>query len=137
MLLPTLALPGLDLARANVETCLRLTLSINDAFRQFSELNQKTIDTALAGERIQYRTGVAYQPALLARWPSYALNYAAEALATVQAAAADVMKTLCAPSGQPARLVGDDSVVTVLDTVAPRPSVILDAQGEVVKRLTP
>jgi hypothetical protein len=47
------------------------------------------------------------------------------------------METLCAPSGQPARLVGDDSVVTVLDAVAPRPSVILDAQGEVVKRLTP
>ncbi|MDR5781623.1 hypothetical protein QCE63_19675 [Caballeronia sp. LZ065] len=126
MLSPTLTPPGFDFVRANVETCLRLTLTMNDALRQFSELNRKTIDTALAGE--------AYQSPLLARWPSHALNYATEAFETLHATAADVMATLIAPTTTDhARIVYD-----VSDTAdAPRPNVILDAQGEVVKRLTP
>jgi hypothetical protein len=135
MLLPTLALPAFDLARANMETCLRLTLTMNDTFRQFSELNRKTIDTALADERIQYDIGEASQPAWLARWPSYALNYAAEAMETWHAATSDVMETLSAPASQNARLVHDVSDMTTPAAV-PRPSVILDAEGDVVKRLT-
>ncbi|MDR5836590.1 hypothetical protein [Caballeronia sp. LZ034LL] len=126
MLSPTLNPPGLDFFRANVETCLRLSLTMNDALRQFSELNRKAIDTALAGD--------ADQPALFARWPSYALNYATEAMETLHATAADVMATLVTPRGTDhARIVYD-----VSDTAdAPRPNVILDAEGEVVKRLTP
>lgn len=126
MLSPTLNPPGLDFFRTNVETCLRVTLTMNDALRQFTELNRKTIDTALAGE--------ADQPALFARWPSYALNYATEAMETLHATAADVMATLVTP-----KAADDARIVYAVNDVADaqRPNVILDAEGEVVKRLTP
>jgi hypothetical protein len=133
----------IEVARSNFQMWSRLALTFTDGLVQLGKVHTMAVETALHDETVEDRMGETFRPTLLSRWPSYALNYSADVMATMSAIATDLVTTISAPAkaSQSSVLVtagGGSSLVeegAEAGVDGPRASVILDAQGAIVKRI--
>ncbi|SAK95443.1 hypothetical protein AWB76_07143 [Caballeronia temeraria] len=131
---PVLMQPFFSVARTNLETGLRAASSFAVGFRQLGELNEKTMQSALADVRVQWGAPQASeaQPAL----PVAFLSYASDLLSIIAATAADVLDAIGATSSQPdagaPKLVLAESIEPPASVSASGETAIVDATGAVV-----
>jgi len=123
---PVLMQPFFSVARTNLETGLRAASSFAVGFRQLGELNEKTMQSALADVRVQWGAPQASeaQPAL----PVAFLSYASDLLSIIAATAADVIDAIGATSSQP----DAESIEPPASVSASGETAIVDATGAVV-----
>ncbi|WP_053572264.1 hypothetical protein [Caballeronia cordobensis] len=135
---PVLMQPLLSVARANLETGLRVACGVAVGFRQLGQLNEKTMQFALADVRLQWGAPQAEeaQPAL----PVAFLSYANDLLSIIAATAADVIDAIGATSSQPdvgaPKLVLAESIEPPASVSASGETALVDATGAVVAHVS-
>jgi hypothetical protein len=143
---PVMMQPLYPVARANVETCLRIASTFASGMRQIGELNEKTIQFALGGMRTQRSTLEASTstleastpepdaplPAFFTGLPGMAFSYFGDVLSIVSATAVDLVGSVAAHASQ----TDADTPKLVLEADRATPpsgdTAIVDASGAVV-----
>ncbi|SAK56899.1 hypothetical protein AWB75_02150 [Caballeronia catudaia] len=126
--------PFFSVARANVETWLRVASTFASGMRQIGELNEKTMQSALADIRTPWGANAAESPlpALVVGLPCMAFSYVNDALSIASATATDLACAVGSDASQadantPKLVLEDDPEASTSGETA-----IVDASGAVV-----